>query len=48
MLGNYGYTCSNAIFLDGIKDGANQTIANMHNKRMIFYREPDTDNNQKN
>ena len=41
-LGNYAYTCPNAVLLSSIKDGANQTIANMDNKIMIFYREPDT------
>ncbi len=46
-LGNYAYTCSNAVLLNSIKDGANQTIANMDNKRVIFYREPDTSNLQK-
>jgi phage/plasmid-associated DNA primase len=46
-LGNYAYTCSNAVLLSSIKDGANQTIANMDHKRVVFYREPDTTNNQK-
>ena len=43
MLGNYGYTCANAVLMSPIKDGANQSIANMNNKRMIIYREPDAD-----
>ena len=42
MLGNYGYTCGNAVLLSPIKDGANQSIANMNNKRGIVYREPDS------
>jgi hypothetical protein len=42
MLGNYGYTCANAVLLSPIKDGANQTIRNMNNKRGIVYREPDS------
>ena len=42
MLGNYGYTCGNAVLLQPIKDGANQSVANMHNMRGIFYREPDS------
>jgi phage/plasmid-associated DNA primase len=42
MLGNYGYTCGNAVLLSPIKDGANQSIANMNNKRSIVYREPDS------
>ena len=36
MFGHYAYTCSNSILLNPIKDGANQTIANMDNKRLIF------------
>jgi phage/plasmid-associated DNA primase len=42
MLGNYGYTCANAVLLSPIKDGANQSIRNMNNKRGIVYREPDS------
>ena len=47
MFGNYAYNCTNAILLNDRKDGANQTISNMTNKRIIFYREPNTENNQK-
>lgn len=43
MFGNYGYTCSNAVLLNPIKDGPNQALANMDHKRAIFYREPNTD-----
>ena len=46
-VGNYGYTCSNSVLLNPIKDGPNPTIANLNNKRIVFYREPDTDNNKK-
>ena len=41
-LGNYGYTCGNAVLLSQIKDGANQAIANMNHRRFVIYREPDT------
>jgi phage/plasmid-associated DNA primase len=41
MIGYYGYTCSNSILLNSINNGANQSIANMNNKRLIFYREPE-------
>jgi phage/plasmid-associated DNA primase len=41
MVGNYGYTCSNTILLNSINNGPNQSIADMNNKRLIFYREPD-------
>jgi phage/plasmid-associated DNA primase len=46
-VGNYGYTCSNSVLLNPIKDGPNPTIANLNNMRIVFYREPDTDNNKK-
>ena len=42
MLGKYGYTCANAVLLSPIKDGPNQAIRNMNNKRGIVYREPDS------
>lgn len=41
-MGDYAYTCSNSILLNAISTGANQEIANMNNKRIIFYREPST------
>jgi phage/plasmid-associated DNA primase len=47
MIGNYGYTANNAVLLNPIKDGANQTIANMNNKRFIVYREPKENANVK-
>ena len=49
MFGNYAYTCSNSILLNSLEKstGANQAIANMNNKRMIFYREPDESINVK-
>ena len=34
-------TCSNTILLNSINNGPNQSIADMNNKRLIFYREPD-------
>jgi len=46
-IGNYGYTANNAVLLSAIKDGANQTIANMNNKRFIVYREPKENPNVK-
>jgi len=42
MVGNYGYTCSNTILLNSLNNGPNQSIADMNNKRLIFYREPDS------
>ncbi len=41
MIGHYGYTCSNSILLNSINNGPNQSIADMNNKRLIFYREPE-------
>ncbi len=47
MFGNYAYNCNNAILLNAVKDGANQSISNMDNKRIIFYREPNAENQHK-
>ena len=47
MFGNYAYNCANAVLLNPIKDGNNPTVANMKNKRIIFYREPDTTEQKK-
>lgn len=41
MLGNYYYTCSNGILLNPLKTGPNPELANMKDKRMVVYREPD-------
>jgi len=41
-MGNYGYTCANSILSNSLKVGSNPEIANMNNKRIIFYREPST------
>jgi phage/plasmid-associated DNA primase len=43
--GHYSYTCSNAVLVNEFKDGPNQAVANMHNKRIIFYREPNESDN---
>lgn len=43
MMGNYAYNCTNGILLQNLKGGgSNVEVANMNNKRIIFYREPDT------
>jgi phage/plasmid-associated DNA primase len=47
MFGNYAYTCSNSVLLSPLKGGAQQEVANMNHKRIIFYREPDTDCHKK-
>jgi phage/plasmid-associated DNA primase len=47
MFGRYGYTCTNAVLMSALKGGANQEIANMDLKRLVIYREPDTDQNKR-
>jgi P4 family phage/plasmid primase-like protien len=42
MMGNYVYECANAVLLNPISDKNNPSVANMNNKRIIIYREPDT------
>ena len=41
MLGNYGYTAPSDIFCNPLKVGGCPEVANIHNKRMVFAREPD-------
>ena len=43
-LGNYAYTAPNEILLQPIKSGNNPAVSNMHNKRLVIYREPDSEN----
>jgi phage/plasmid-associated DNA primase len=40
MMGKYGYELNSAVLLERIKDGVNQEIANMNNKRWVISREP--------
>jgi phage/plasmid-associated DNA primase len=47
VMGNYAYTCGNNVLLNPIKAGNNPEVANMNHKRIVFYREPDTSQNQK-
>jgi len=47
MLGNYGLKSINDILLQPMKQGSNPQLAEMRNKRMIFYEEPNTSDNQK-
>jgi hypothetical protein len=44
LCGDYAYNGGNAILLNPIKAGNNPEVANMNNKRIVFYREPDTEN----
>jgi len=37
----FAYNANNNILLENLKTGCNPTVANMHRKRTIFYREPD-------
>jgi phage/plasmid-associated DNA primase len=46
-IGHYGYLCNNAVLLSPIKDGANQTLANLNNKRFSVCREPKENANVK-
>jgi phage/plasmid-associated DNA primase len=39
-MGDYVYTCNSVLLQERQKAGANQEIANMNNKRAVFYREP--------
>ena len=39
--GNYAYKLPSTAVLQNIKEGANPTIANLHNKRFILVQEPD-------
>jgi phage/plasmid-associated DNA primase len=43
MLGNFGYTGSCLVLLEGLKSGANPEVANMSRKRMVVWREPPED-----
>ena len=47
MLDTMCYVAPNAILLEPFKQGANPALANMHNKRLIIYREPDETNGTK-
>jgi len=42
-LSNYGYTAPNQILLNPMKTGSNPEVANMSGKRLIIYREPDSE-----
>tara|TARA_R110000772_G_C13291816_1_gene438092 strand:+ start:126 stop:2612 length:2487 start_codon:yes stop_codon:yes gene_type:complete len=42
-LGNYFYKANNDILLNPLKQGNNPQVANMHNKRMIVYAEPESE-----
>lgn len=39
---NFVYKCSNAVLLQPLKEGINTQVANMNNKRLIVYSEPDS------
>ena len=41
FVGNYGYELNSKILMDPIKEGVNQEIANINNKRFTICREPD-------
>ena len=43
-LGEYSYTAPNDLLLNSIKSGNNPAVANMNNKRLVIYREPDSEN----
>ena len=43
-LGEYAYTAPNDLLLNSIKSGNNPAVANMNNKRLVIYREPDSEN----
>ena len=47
MSGEYAYNCCNEVLLKPLKSGNNVDVANMENKRVVFYREPDTSQQQK-
>jgi len=40
MMGEYGYELNSSVLQSAIKDGVNQDIANMENKRWVITREP--------
>ena len=44
MLDTMCYVAPNTILLEPFKQGSNPAVANMHNKRLIIYREPDDSN----
>tara|TARA_R110000737_G_C14617241_1_gene492201 strand:+ start:27 stop:2423 length:2397 start_codon:yes stop_codon:yes gene_type:complete len=46
MLDNYGYVAPNNILLQPLKTGSNPEVANMNNKRLVIYREPDSENSK--
>jgi phage/plasmid-associated DNA primase len=46
LLGNYAYNAPNQILLRPFKDGSNPAVANMHNKRLIIYREPESEHSK--
>ena len=43
-LGEYSYTAPNDLLLNSIKSGNNPAVASMNNKRLVIYREPDSEN----
>ena len=43
-LGDYSYTAPNDLLLNSIKSGNNPAVASMNNKRLVIYREPDSEN----
>jgi phage/plasmid-associated DNA primase len=42
MLGNYAYIIPSSILLDKIKSGANVEVSELHRKRLVITREPDS------
>ena len=42
LLSVFCYKCSNAVLLQPLKEGINTQVANMDNKRLIIYSEPDS------
>lgn len=47
MLGDYFYNAPNNILINPLKSGNNPEVANMKDKRLIIYKEPDTSGSKK-
>jgi hypothetical protein len=43
MLGPFCYNANNTVLLNPLKEGINVQVANMHNRRMIIYTEPEAE-----
>lgn len=48
LFGNYAYNGNNSVLLKGLSDGNNPSVAGMHNKRIVFYREPNAEQSKLN